>query len=68
MCLVTATHNFKWVKVTPIWLIWDQQNTNVEAHISFPITVIYSANKTRIKTIIAKYLVLKGAREMKLSR
>ena len=24
VCLGTATHNFKWVQITYIWLVWDQ--------------------------------------------
>ena len=24
LCLATATHNFKWLKITQICLIWDQ--------------------------------------------
>ena len=41
LCFSTATHNFKWVKISNIRLAWDQTfaNRDVETHISFPITV-----------------------------
>ena len=52
---VTATHNFKWVKITHFNLIWDKTfaNLDVQALISVPRTVIWSANKT-------DYLAVKG--------
>ena len=28
--LSTATHDFKWVKITRIWLIWDQTIANID--------------------------------------
>ena len=42
LCLATSTHNFKWVKITQICLIWDQifASLGVYAIISFPVTVI----------------------------
>ena len=40
----TATHNFIWVKVTHICLIWDQPFWNIDAEISFPISLIWSGN------------------------
>ena len=45
---VASTHNFKWVKITHICLIWDKTfaNVDVQTHISFRILVIQSANKT----------------------
>ena len=55
LCLATAIHNFKWLKI--ICLIGDQtfprldlsmfkHVKNVNVRHSFPIKVIYSANKT----------------------
>ena len=43
LCLATATHNFKWVKITNIWFIWDQTfaNVDVQTPILLPISVIY---------------------------
>ena len=50
LCLATATHNFKRVKITHIYLIWDQTFANLKfEHISFPILilgVIWSDNET----------------------
>ena len=39
LSLATATHNFKWVKITHICFMWDQTfvNLDVYTHISFPI-------------------------------
>ena len=41
LCLYTATHNFKWVKVTRICLIWSQTFANLDVYtpILFPISV-----------------------------
>ena len=38
--LATATHNFKWVKITDICLTWDQilANVDVQLLIAFSIT------------------------------
>ena len=30
LCLATATHNFKWMKVTQSGLIWDQTFANLD--------------------------------------
>ena len=30
LCLTTATHNFKWVKITHMCLIWDQTFANLD--------------------------------------
>ena len=30
LCLATAIHNFKWVKITHIFLIWDQRFANLD--------------------------------------
>ena len=30
LCLATATHNFKWMKITDICLIWDQTFANLD--------------------------------------
>ena len=30
LCLATTTHNFKWVKITHICLIWDQRFANID--------------------------------------
>ena len=39
--LATATHNFKWVKNTPMSLIWDETFADrLQIVISFPIKVI----------------------------
>ena len=48
LCLTTPTHSFKCVKIIHICLIWDQTflNLDVETHISFPISVNWSTNKT----------------------
>ena len=48
LCLATASHNFKWVKITHICLIWDETFANLDVYtlISVPITVIWSANKS----------------------
>ena len=48
LCLATGTQNFKWVAIYHIYLIWYQTiaNLDVETHISFPVTMIQSANKT----------------------
>ena len=43
LCLATATHNFKWVKISHR-LMWDQ--TFAVKHISLAITVVSTANKT----------------------
>ena len=47
LCLANATHNFKWLKITHICLIWAQifANLDVQTHIFFPIKVIWSTNK-----------------------
>ena len=52
LCVATATHNFKWAKITHICLFWDQPfaNLDVEALISFPITAIYATFKKSIFT------------------
>ena len=52
LCLATATHNFKWLKITHISLIIAQifANVDVLTHISFAKTVIWSTNKKRFKT------------------
>ena len=43
LCLATATHNFKWVTITDICLIWNQTFANIHVtHIVFPLTVIWS--------------------------
>ena len=44
LCLATATHNFKRVKITHIWLPWDQPLANRDSQrpISFPIAMILS--------------------------
>ena len=68
-CLATTTHNFKWVKITDICLIWDRTfaSLDVETLISFPITVIYPANKTVNTTIVVFGVVkLAAARPMQL--
>ena len=31
LCLATATHNFKWVEITHICLIWDHTFANFDA-------------------------------------
>ena len=48
LCLAIATHNFKWVKITRICLIWDQAFANYGAYtlVSLPISVILSIIKT----------------------
>ena len=48
LCLATATHNIKRLKIAHIRLICSQvfANLDVWTHISFPITVIWSTNKT----------------------
>ena len=40
LCLATATHNIKWLKITDLYLIWDQTFANiaVQTPISLPIT------------------------------
>ena len=47
----TAIHNFKWVKITDICVIWDQTFTqlDVETVISFPVRVIEWANEMDLK-------------------
>ena len=30
LCLATAIHNLKWVKITHICLIWDKTLTNID--------------------------------------
>ena len=47
LCLATATHNFKRVKITHSCLTWDQTSANFDIWtlISFTITLISSANK-----------------------
>ena len=42
LCPATAIHNLKWLKIAHICLISAQifENRDVQAHISFPITVI----------------------------
>ena len=47
LCVATAILNFKWLKITHIRIIWDQKFANLddEALISFPISIIWSANK-----------------------
>ena len=30
LCIATATHNFKWVKITDMCLIWDQPFANID--------------------------------------
>ena len=44
----TPTHNFKWVKITHICLIWEKTSANfdVSTRISFPITAIESSYNT----------------------
>ena len=32
MCLPTATHKFKWVKITDISLIWEQTSGNLDTY------------------------------------
>ena len=34
-CLATATHNFKWVKINHICLIWDQTLANLDVNTHF---------------------------------
>ena len=48
LCLATAIHNLKWLKISRICLIWAQlcANIDVKTYISFPITVIWSINTT----------------------
>ena len=47
LCLATASHNLKWLKITHICLIWESKLLIFYAysHILFPITVIWSAKK-----------------------
>ena len=47
LCLAIATHNFKWVEIAHIGLIWDQTFANLDVWtlISLTITVIWSTNK-----------------------
>ena len=42
LCLATATHNFKWVKITQIGLVWDQTLVNLDVYspILFPVILI----------------------------
>ena len=35
LCLATATHNFKWVKITQIYLIWDRTFANLKFEHTF---------------------------------
>ena len=46
--LATAIHNWWMKKLIKRYLIWDQtfENVDVWTHISFPITVLWSANET----------------------
>ena len=30
LCLATATHNFKWVKITHIFVVWEQKFENID--------------------------------------
>ena len=30
LCLAASIHNFKWEKMTHIWLFWDQQLVNID--------------------------------------
>ena len=42
LCLATATHNFKWVKIIHIYLLWNETfaNFDVLTHILFTINAI----------------------------
>ena len=42
LCVATTIHNFKWLIITYIGLIWHKQIANIDvlANIPFPITVI----------------------------
>ena len=53
LCIATATHNFKWVKIMHICFIWDETSANldVQTHISFPISMIWWLIN-RLKTTI----------------
>ena len=56
LCLATATHNIKWVKITHICLFWDQKFAVWTHNNSLPITVILSANK-QIKNDYSRFNV-----------
>ena len=47
LCFATANHNLKWVKITHIWLIWENhfEDLDVWTLIAAVIKVIYSANQ-----------------------
>ena len=53
LCLVTAVHNFKWVKKTHICLIWEQlfANHDVWTVFSFSRPVIQAVNKIYLKRL-----------------
>ena len=50
LLLATANHNFKWVEITHICLIWEEfANFDVWKRYSLLMTDISSANKTSLK-------------------